>query len=118
LNEGRTVYFHCSQGKDRAGFAAYLIEIALGVPEEKAREDYLLTNLAMKEKIASLTKRVEDKPFFNEKFRQDLIDIFSAKEEYLDESIRLMKERYGGTMNYIQKVVGVDMERLRKLYLD
>jgi protein-tyrosine phosphatase len=109
---------HCSQGKDRAGFAAYLLEIALGVPEESAREDYLLTNLAMKEKIASLSKRVEDKPFFNEKFRQDLIDIFSAKEEYLDESIRLMKERYGGTMNYIQKAVGVDVERLRKLYLD
>ena len=118
LNEGRTVYFHCSQGKDRAGFAAYLLEIALGVPEEKAREDYLLTNLAMKEKIASLTKRVENKPFFNERFRQDLIDVFSAKEEYLDESIRLMNERYGGTMNYIQKAVGVDVERLKELYLE
>ncbi len=118
MNEGRTVYFHCSQGKDRAGFAAYLLEIALGVPEEKAREDYLLTNLAMKEKIASLTKRVENKPFFNERFRQDLIDVFSAKEEYLDETIRLMNERYGGTMNYIQKAVGVDVNRLKELYLE
>ena len=36
--------FHCTAGKDRTGFAAALILLALGVPREVVMEDYLLTN--------------------------------------------------------------------------
>jgi len=36
--------FHCAAGKDRTGFAAALILMTLGVPEEAVLEDYLATN--------------------------------------------------------------------------
>ena len=36
--------FHCAAGKDRTGFAAALILMTLGVPEETVLEDYLATN--------------------------------------------------------------------------
>ncbi|MEQ8248267.1 MAG: tyrosine-protein phosphatase [Alphaproteobacteria bacterium] len=36
--------FHCAAGKDRTGFAAALILMTLGVPEETVIEDYLATN--------------------------------------------------------------------------
>ncbi|MCK6434515.1 MAG: tyrosine-protein phosphatase [Burkholderiaceae bacterium] len=38
------VVFHCTAGKDRTGFAAALILLALGVPREQVMQDYLLTN--------------------------------------------------------------------------
>ena len=38
------VLFHCTAGKDRAGFAAALTLLALGVPRDVVMEDYLLTN--------------------------------------------------------------------------
>jgi protein-tyrosine phosphatase len=36
--------FHCTAGKDRTGFAAALVMLALDVPRETAMRDYLLTN--------------------------------------------------------------------------
>lgn len=36
--------FHCTAGKDRTGFAAALILLALGVPRDVVMHDYLLTN--------------------------------------------------------------------------
>ena len=39
------VLFHCSAGKDRAGWAATLIGIALGVDDDQLMEHYLLSNV-------------------------------------------------------------------------
>lgn len=36
--------FHCTAGKDRTGFAAALLLLALGVPQDWVEQDYLLTN--------------------------------------------------------------------------
>jgi len=38
---GRGVFFHCTAGKDRTGFAAALILLALGVPREQVMADFL-----------------------------------------------------------------------------
>lgn len=118
LPEDNVIYFHCSQGKDRAGFAAYLIETALGVSYEDAMEDYLLSNEAMEMRVDILLKSVEDKPFFNEEYRQSLFDVFSAKKEYLDSVINKMDELYGGTINFIKDFLEVDIDKLRDKYLE
>lgn len=118
LEDNKVTYFHCSQGKDRAGFAAYLIEIALGVPEEYAFDDYMLTNIAMDMRIASLINSVKDKPFYNKQYEQDMYDVFSAKMEYLQEVINTVNQKYGSTMNFITDVLHVDVERLKTLYLE
>ena len=47
--------WHCSQGKDRAGLAAFFLLYILGVPFEECVKDYLHTNIAMKLKIQELT---------------------------------------------------------------
>ena len=114
----KTIYFHCSQGKDRAGFAAFLIEMALGVSYDDAMEDYLLSNVAMEVRAESLLRSVEDKKFFNEEYKQSLFDVFSAKKEYIDSVINKMNELYGGTMNFIQNILKVDIDKLREIYLD
>ena len=114
----KTIYFHCSQGKDRAGFAAFLLEIALGASCEDALEDYLISNKAMESRVDTLLKYVEDKPFYNEQYRQSLFDVFAAKEEYLQSVIKKMNELYGGTMDFIQNVLEVDIDKLREIYLD
>ena len=44
--EGATLW-HCTQGKDRTGIAAILVEHALGVSHEVIVADYLATNLFM-----------------------------------------------------------------------
>lgn len=118
LQDNKVTYFHCSQGKDRTGFAAYLIEIALGVSNEAAIEDYLLSNVAMKKRTENLLKSVVDKPFFNESYRQSLYDVFSAKLEYLQDAIDKMNSLYGGTINFMKEALGVDIDKLKELYLE
>jgi len=44
LRADAPVVFHCTAGKDRTGFAAALILLALGVPRAVVVQDYLLTN--------------------------------------------------------------------------
>ena len=114
----KTFYFHCSQGKDRAGFAAFLLEIALGVSYDDAIEDYLLSNVAMEKRVVRLIESVEDKSFYNEEYHKALLDVFSAKKEYMDSVIKKMNELYGGTMEFIQNVLKVDIDKLRDIYLE
>lgn len=111
-------YFHCSQGKDRAGLAAYLLEIALGVSEKDARSDYLLSNKAMESKIKNLKAMLRNEPFYNKTYEKALEEVFSAKEEYLDHALEEVNKKYGSIENYIKEVLKVDINRLRALYLE
>ena len=116
--ENVVTYFHCSQGKDRTGFAAYLFEIALGVSEQDALEDYLLSNVAMEKRAEALLRSVEYKPFYNEEYKKNLTDVFSTKVEYIQSAIDAMNELYGSTIGFITKGLGVNIDRLKDLYLD
>ena len=111
-------YYHCSQGKDRAGLASYLLEIALGVSEKDARSDYLLTNEAMEIKIKNLKEQLRYEHFYNETYEKALEEVFSAKEEYLDHALESVNRRYGSIENYIKDVLKVDIKKLRALYLE
>lgn len=111
-------YFHCSQGKDRTGFAAYLLEIALGVSKLDAMDDYLLSNVAMASRAEALLRSVEYKSFYNEEYKQSLIDVFSTKVEYMEAALNAMEDNYGGVLNFIKDGLGVDIERLKELYLE
>ena len=111
-------YFHCSQGKDRGGLAAYLLEIALGVSEEDAREDYFLTNEAMDIRVKNLIESLHTEPFYNETYEKALKEVFYAKAEYLDHALEVVNEKYGSIENYLVNELKVDIEKLRALYLE
>ena len=116
--EDGVFYFHCSQGKDRAGLAAFFIEVALGVCKEDILKDYLLSNKAMKVRADYLLSIVQDKPFYNERYKQSLYDMFSAKEEFLDAAIEEMEKMSGSVLKYIEEVLGVDINLLRERFLE
>lgn len=118
LKKDRVIYFHCSQGKDRAGLAAFYIEIALGVPKERIIEDYLESNIAMDEKIERLVNQVKDKPFYNEEYEKSLRDVFHAKLEYLNAAIEEMTSIAGSPIEYIKNILEVDISKLKKIYLE
>ena len=117
-NPNGVFYFHCSQGKDRAGLAAFYIEQALGVSYEDSLQDYLLSNQAMKMRVEHLIELVKDKPYFDEKYKKSLYDVFSAKKEFLDASIEEMIKMSGSVLNYIEQVLQVDINLFRQLYLE
>ena len=118
LENNRHVYYHCSQGKDRAGLASFFIETALGVDFETIKKDYLLSNEAMKEKVKVISTLLKNKPFYDENYHQTLLDVFAARLEYLESAIEEMNNNYGGPLNYIKDILCVDIDKFRKMYLE
>jgi len=98
--------FHCSAGKDRTGMAAALIFLALGVDEEDVLEDYLMSNTYLSGKYA---KYIVEKP--------NLKALFEVKPEFLMSGINRIKKDHGGVENYLKNILGVDIEKMKELYL-
>jgi protein-tyrosine phosphatase len=97
--------FHCSAGKDRAGFAAALFLSALGVERETIIEDYLLTNEGLKDKYA---KDIEANPAMR--------PLMEARREYIQAAFDVIDQQYGGTENYLTKNLDVDLNKMKRLY--
>lgn len=116
-NQEGAILWHCSQGKDRAGMAAFLLEYALGVSNEERIEDYLFTNVAMEKTIRRLTRVVLAKSNNDYTLLPQLKDVFTAQMDYLNAAIETINEVYGSIDNFLINVLEVDIEKLKANYL-
>ena len=111
--------FHCTAGKDRTGYAAALVLLALEVPRETAMRDYLLTNEYTQAKTRSLLRTIRVVSWFRAN-PDDLVPLFEARESYLGAAFAQIDED-GGTEAYLRDALGVDpalRERLRANLLE
>ncbi|MDH6307131.1 protein-tyrosine phosphatase [Dysgonomonas sp. PFB1-18] len=106
-NLSAPLIFHCSAGKDRAGMATALILFALGVDEETVMQDYLLSKIYLSDKYDAFIAKYP---------RAE--SIFTVKRMFLQAGINQIKRDHGSIMNYLTKVLKVDIARMRRLYLD
>lgn len=106
-DEGNTpLIFHCSAGKDRTGIGAALILFALGVDEDTVIKDYLLSNVYLGDKYQDMKDKYPH-----------LEPLFTVKSEYMQASIDTMKEKYGSIDNYLTKILNVDLDKFKQMYL-
>ena len=90
--------FHCTAGKDRTGFAAALILLALGVPRDVVMQDYLLTN--------ALYQRP---PGLGSHAPEDVLRVlWRVQEEFLNAALHSVDQDFGGVPTYLVEVLGVD----------
>lgn len=98
--------FHCSAGKDRTGMAAALTLFALGVDEETIMSDYLASNIYLREKYREYTVK-----------HPELTPLFVVKASYIQTGIEWIKKEYGTVEEYLDKVLDVDRDKLKRIYL-
>jgi protein-tyrosine phosphatase len=99
------IVFHCTAGKDRTGFAAALILLALGVPRETVMQDYLLTNNLYRRPAGMGSHAPEEV----------LAVLWRVQEEFLDAALHMVDQDYGGVQTYLVEVLGVDAAAQRQL---
>jgi protein-tyrosine phosphatase len=102
--------FHCTAGKDRTGFAAALILMALGVPRPVVMQDYLLTNELL---------RIESAPAYGVP-REVMQVLWRVQEDFLDAALHAVDADHGGVEKYLKTALGVgplERKRLAELYL-
>ncbi|MGP0061261.1 MAG: tyrosine-protein phosphatase [Beijerinckiaceae bacterium] len=106
---GRPVLIHCTSGKDRTGYGAALILLALGASRELVLEDYALTNLYRRD-IGFL---------FSPQTPRDVIDVLSsAQPKFLEAALSKIDEIHGSVDAYLEEALCLTdarRERLREL---
>lgn len=101
--------FHCSAGKDRAGWAGTVVLLALGVPEDEVVEQYLLSNRAA-EQLRENAGRAEPGPW-NEVLRP----LLEVRTEYIAASFEAVREDWGDFDTYLHEGLGVTPDQRQTL---
>lgn len=110
LADDTPLVFHCTAGKDRTGFAAALILLALGVPRDVVMQDYLLTN-GLYRRPEALTSSTPE---------EVLNVIWRVREDFLQAALHAVERDHGGLQRYLERRLGLDgaaHRRLIDLYL-
>ncbi|MBQ7215251.1 MAG: tyrosine-protein phosphatase [Synergistaceae bacterium] len=115
LPEGKSLLFHCSQGKDRTGCAAMLILSALGVDEKTIMDDFQLTNTFNAELIESERKLLTENGYSGEELNRLMKAMDEVDPQYMTNALDWMKENYGSVTGYITQELGVTDEQLETL---
>jgi protein-tyrosine phosphatase len=113
-SNGKPLVFHCTAGDDRTGWAAYLVERILGVPQKTAIDNYLKSNVV---NAAELKGYMEY--FMEQGFTRQQSD-FKLRKEYLFDSLKAAKITYGSFSRYVHVGLGLsqqDIEALKAEYL-
>jgi protein-tyrosine phosphatase len=110
---------HCTQGKDRTGFAAAIVLLALGVPEKTVMQDYLLTNVYTASDIERTLFYLRLWLFSRDE-AELLRPLLQVRRDYLQAAFDAIHEHYGSVDAYLTHALGVDeakRERLRSMLL-
>lgn len=111
--------FHCRGGKDRTGWAAALLLLALGCGEETVMEDYLLTGVCNagrnEARMAEYRQFTDNREVLN--FLRSLMEV---EPSYLGAALEAL-HALGGCEAYLREYMDIDrtrLTRLRELYLE
>jgi protein-tyrosine phosphatase len=105
LTADTPLVFHCTAGKDRTGFAAALVLLALGVPRDVVLQDYLLTNRVFKHPASTqhtLSAEV-------------LAVLWQVQPGFLQAALQVVDSEHGGIERYLQQRMGLGPAALRAL---
>ncbi len=114
-----TVFFHCTQGKDRTGLAAAFLLSALGIDRETVIADFDKTNEVYARDVRKYCRRVK---FFGGKEEELAVvkSFIGANTDNFIRALDLINAEYGSMDVYLREVLGLteaDLKTLKERYL-
>ena len=120
IDEDAPTLFHCTAGNDRAGFAAAITLIALGVSKEDVIEDYMKTNSFTKERIEKMLDQIELMSLYQTDV-EILRPLLGVERIYIETAFKTAEETYGSLENFIREGLNIsdkDIQTLRDKFLE
>lgn len=118
----KAVLWHCTAGKDRAGFGTVIVQEILGVNSDDIRQDYLMTNICLGNEIRGIFDDIRrDTGGLSDEAVKALDYMFSAYPEYLDAAYSKAEECFGSFDGYIREglhITDEERELLKNIYLE
>lgn len=120
LNAKGGVLWHCSQGKDRAGWGSAFVLAALGASREVIVADFDLSNQSYARHVEALSAKVRQNGGDDEAvaFIQAIVGV--SKENF-ESTLDLIDREYGSLAEYIENQLGFskkEQQQLRAKYLN
>jgi protein-tyrosine phosphatase len=116
------VLWHCTAGKDRAGFASVIVLEMLGADRDTVMSNYLMTNDLIEPDIDEMVKWFFDMTGKgDEKTELALRHMFEARREYLEAAYSKVDELYGSFDAFLKEGLGLkesDILKMREKYLE
>ena len=110
---------HCAAGKDRTGFAAAIILLALGVSQEVVMQDYMLTRRFFSPHRE--VDRLRQKYQMQNMDAESILPMLEVHEDYLSRALMAITQAYPSTDVYLEEALGMgsaEVAELRARYLD
>ena len=118
--EGVPMAYHCTSGKDRTGFATYLILHTLGVDSVLIFDDYLMSNYYRFDRNKKNLRKANIGQYFKPIDPEVLKPLMLVDPKYLRAAVDVIEEEYGTVEAFMEKQYGITAEireRLRDRYL-
>lgn len=118
--DGKAVLWHCTGGKDRAGFAAVLVLSALGVDRETALDDFALTNEFVADRIDRMTAAAEEAGYDEDQV-EAVATLTGVNRDYMAKALDFIDEEYGSMDEYLHNQIGLtdeEIAQLQEMYLE
>ena len=119
LNAKGGVLWHCSQGKDRAGWASAFLLAALGASRDVIVEDFDLSNQSYARQVEALTAKVQGKDG-SEEATAFIRAMVGVSRENFEATLDLIDQHYGSLSGYIENQLGFskkEQQQLQEKYL-
>jgi protein-tyrosine phosphatase len=108
------IVFHCSAGKDRAGFCAALVLLALGVESDVVMHDYLATNHCTAEHTRQVLNWIENDNKLN--IHSDAIKVLlQVDSHYLQAALDEIGQAYNDINHYFDQALQFDLNNRQQL---
>ena len=98
------VMFNCTAGKDRTGVVSAILLLHAGVSDSDIIDNYVLTREYGRERLELVHKN----------FPEVDMNIVTPKEWFMEEFLRLFREKFGTTESYF-KGLGLSEDEIEKI---
>lgn len=114
LPDGEAALWHCTQGKDRTGFATAVLLVALGADRKLIVDDFSLSNEAYKTLLDALTVKAKAAGYDDSKINI-LYALLGVSVPNFQLTLDTIEQRYGSLDNYLKEALGCDETLKKKL---
>lgn len=118
--KGAPVLWHCTSGKDRAGYCSALMLAALGADDDTVLDDYEESEKSYHKQLEAMSKKGRESGMTDEQL--DILHfLVSVKREYMETPVKRINQEYGSLLNFITQRMHVPtatIDALREYYLE
>lgn len=116
LESKGAVLFHCTQGKDRTGLGAILIESLLGVDPAMIFDDYMQTNLYLEKQENADSKAVQSALHVDHFEQEGSVNPFLCVcPQYYQTAMKVIEDHWQNIDHYLEQVLGIDANMKKQI---